>query len=83
MSGDLAAFLRARLDEDEHGAQFVKERESGVEVPVTNWLGSPFADRVLREVEAKRRILQKHERCSCPEVRWLAAIYSDHPDYPV
>ena len=54
---DLTAFVTARLDEDGRGAQFVKERESRAEVPVTSWLGVPFADRMLREVEAKRQIL--------------------------
>jgi hypothetical protein len=66
-------------------------------------------ERVLREVEAKRRIMERHRRydgigskytdyCEgcpsgddsgypeveldeCPELRDLAAVYSDHPDY--
>lgn len=62
--------------------------------------------RVLREVAAKRRVMQRHHRsdastvsdycagCAhdpegwpeielndCPELRDLAAVYSDHPDY--
>jgi hypothetical protein len=45
--------------------------------------------RVLREVEAKRRILAEHSgnhKCGwwipgCPTVEALAAVYSDHPDY--
>lgn len=52
--------------------------------------------RVLREVEAKRQILEAHggdlgpqvmfcPHCEhdtpCPTVRLLAAVYADHPDY--
>lgn len=54
------AFLNSRLDEEQRGAELVKERENRGEVPVTNWLGVPFADRMLREVEAKRAILDRH-----------------------
>jgi hypothetical protein len=61
MAGDLVAFLRARLDEDEAGARFMMDREARAQVPRTDWLGSPFGERVLREVEAKRAILAEHQ----------------------
>ncbi|GII84582.1 hypothetical protein Ssi03_25720 [Sphaerisporangium siamense] len=39
--------------------------------------------RVLREVEAKRRILALHKECDarCYIVQVLAVPYDDHPDY--
>lgn len=46
--------------------------------------------RVLREVEAKRRIVERHTGCddvsygdaaTCPDIRALAAVYAEHPDY--
>ena len=61
MAGDLVKFLRERLDEDENGARFVMEREVRLEVPRTDWFGIPFAERMLREVTAKRAILAEHE----------------------
>lgn len=63
MTDDLVAFLRARLDEDERAAKL--------------WLpfGNPHPEytehiarhdpaRVLREVEAKRRIIDEHREIS-------------------
>ncbi|QNS08326.1 DUF6221 family protein [Streptomyces xanthii] len=40
--------------------------------------------RILREIEAKRRILARHARepWPCPNVRDLASPYADHPDFP-
>jgi hypothetical protein len=41
-------------------------------------------DRVLRECRAKRRILERaeaHQQLDTPELRYLAEVYSDHPDY--
>ncbi|WP_405662004.1 DUF6221 family protein [Streptomyces sp. NBC_01166] len=40
--------------------------------------------RVLREIEAKRRILARHARdpWPCHNLRDLASPYTDHPDYP-
>jgi len=44
--------------------------------------------RVLAEVDAKRRILERHSSCDdtsfgepCEDLRLLALPYSDHPDY--
>lgn len=53
--GNLIEFLRARLDEDE---QTVNEYDH---VPELFWVSGPFNPaRVLREVEAKRRIVELH-----------------------
>ena len=56
---DLIAFLRARLDEDERMAQAAKD----VAAERTHYRASVMtrADRELREVEAKRRIIELHE----------------------
>lgn len=46
--------------------------------------------RVLAECETKRRIVVRHSHCddvsyedtsSCPDLRTLASVYADHPDY--
>jgi len=52
---DLAKFLAARLDEDDAEALKLHDRLDG-NVPLQH----AFAARVLREVEAKRRILAEH-----------------------
>ncbi|WP_159043755.1 DUF6221 family protein [Streptomyces sp. NRRL S-1521] len=41
--------------------------------------------RVLREVEAKRRVLARHARDSWPRhaLRDLASPYTNHPDFPI
>jgi hypothetical protein len=78
----LAAFLNARLDEDEG---YLKSNRHHL------WTQRPF-----REVEAKRAILEAHTaaydydgspctECEhlwpCGTLHWIAAVYSDHPDY--
>ena len=116
---DLTAFLNARLDEDEAAAKAAW----GVEWD-WRYVAQPFGERpsiahtvhiarhdparVLREVEAKRAILDRHmphqpafgglacdwcsedvddrpqiakERWPCPDVRSIATVWSDHPDY--
>jgi hypothetical protein len=102
---DLVAFLRARLDEDDltvREANTSPEMVTGIprsyaEAPVAIHIAR-FAspDRVLREVEAKRRILEVHggdrgaqsmfcPHCEhdapCPTLRLLALPFADHPDY--
>jgi hypothetical protein len=114
----LAAFLAARLDEDEKAARSAlgwQEAGSAVYVAIyaSSWqaLNGYRPDRVLRDVEAKRAILAEHgpanggrdaDRCRvctaithtgvghtdarrfrapCPTLLFLAAVYSDHPDY--
>ena len=124
MTADLVAFLRARLDEDEHVARSVEDRGAP-------WDGQWVADgddaartfnghvlfyghngplkaglvehvtrhdpaRVVREVEAKRRLLYQFEHrgnsvravVTPPTggvwddlLRLLALSYADHPDY--
>lgn len=62
---DLVEFLRARLDEDEarargEGPHIVFHDPAGRPLPPPPMPGSYPAGRVLREVEAKRRILAEH-----------------------
>jgi hypothetical protein len=101
---DLAAFLAARLDEDEAAAREMHEArvcsgcsdgwEAGFD-PERCDCGYPA--RVLREVAAKRAILENYVTFSAYSqespgikaaitvlenvIRHLAAVYSDHPDY--
>jgi len=91
---DLVEFLKARLDEDERAARKTKGRGMTVSLPafmvdhMTRW--DPA--RVLREVAAKRRILELGICCACAvekqpcdhrdaTLRLLAFPYSTHPDY--
>lgn len=86
---DLVAFLNARLDEDERHAPDVHDISAdGFTVPETSHdciCGHPA--RVLREVEAKRKILAEHEDNGCSDLEFhrilekLAAVWSEHPDY--
>lgn len=126
---DLAAFLTARLDEDEGAAKAAAVQGRWVsEHPAIGVVlvdGEPLIEahiggltehvarhdpvRVLREVEAKRKILARYEFArnqvavgnvneaagyGAPDSGWplradsheldvrdLAAVYSDHPDY--
>jgi hypothetical protein len=95
VTDDLAAFLRARLGEDEAVAKDEHERIWFGPYPETiaereGWLVIQ-QERALREVVAKRAILVAHwpdeygcQVCqgetSCP-LEYLAAVYCDHPDY--
>jgi hypothetical protein len=105
MTDTLIAFLRARLDEDD-----LTVREGSTSPDLVTGIPSSYADaavathitrfakadRVLREIEAKRRILADYERYAAerrramggwydegasPIVAVLAAVYADHPDY--
>ena len=73
---DLTGFLTARLAEDEAAARFMMDRETAGLQPRADFLGFPLGERVLREVEAKRKILAEHE-----DVR-DGHVY-DHPDGPM
>lgn len=120
VSEGIAAFVRARLDEDERladGLLFACKLLD--KVPDFFACGGPAAEaywehynprRALREIKAKRRVLDRHrpfgagsriwpEGCGgcgttgdcddpvtwemkdCPELRDLAAVWDDHPDY--
>jgi hypothetical protein len=88
---DIVEFLRARLEEDVRSAEATRkagdmlEGMTGVrpEMP-----GYDF-ERMLREAEAKRRIMELAEIDDIGTygsnggaiLQWLAAVYSDHPDY--
>lgn len=75
MSGDLVAFLRARLDEDEQTAREALKRTTTTRrmirgemvedtVQPSEWRRSVWPPaRVLRDVEAKRRIVERHADC--------------------
>lgn len=89
---NLAAFYRARLDEDEAGVR------DCIESGEPNVGGFDLAD-----IAAKRRILARHAQCGsgigycddgghawdeddvpgggCPDVADLARPYASHPDY--
>lgn len=112
MTDALAAFLKARFDEVQQDAE--RGYLSAPEDPsYEGWdkktmVGLPplVARQVLREVEAKQRIVDRHsphsmgscrtcerphwgvqvcdhcERAApCPDLRDLAAVYADHPNY--
>jgi hypothetical protein len=89
---DLTKFLQARLDEDDAEALKLHDRLDG-NVP----LQRAFAARMLREVEAKRKLIAAIERAEAASdavdtiqlgyglhdelLGYMAAIYENHPDY--
>lgn len=100
---DLTKFLQARLDEDEAAVVAVEnaEREPWQD---DDWQDQHEADqamarrfgpaRVLREVEAKRKILadcdewlisgsrdEPRRQLAARTIARLAAVWSDHPDF--
>lgn len=75
MSDDLVAFLRARLDEDE--AWVV---DGDCPCPEGGLIPN-CPERVLREVEAKRRLVGWAETKALYVLTALALPYADHPDY--
>jgi len=91
----LAEFLTARIAEDEAAARFMMDREAAGLQPRADFLGFPLGERILREVEAKRKILAEaqavrklldltggeHDRYRDWVLRHLAAVYSEHPDF--
>jgi hypothetical protein len=75
----IVEFLEARLSEDEFSAT----HSGKLPVPVVN-----YHQRTLREVAAKRRILRRYRDAPASDaallldnVRDLASVYADHPDY--
>jgi hypothetical protein len=89
---DLIAFVKARLDEDEAGADEVHlprtcssvDRDGDFD---TSWCDCYYPARVLREVAAKRAILDSRWGGPDHADMWescvldLATVWSDHPDY--
>lgn len=79
MSEPMIEFLLARIEED--AAEWVEHEQDG------DW-SERFTSHLLRECEAKRRIVF-HARWAYEHgfnvdwdpVRHLAAVYRDHPDY--
>lgn len=90
----ITEFLLARIEEDEHAARQGDHRDVGNDI---GWWSMSEGDvlhigtdRVLAECEAKRRMVDRHSACddvsygdasSCPDMRDLASVYVDHPDY--
>ena len=75
----IVAFLEARLGEDEHSAT----HSGSLPVPKSN-----YHQRTLREVAVKRSIVRRYRDAPVKDValllddvRDLAAVYADHPDY--
>lgn len=85
---DLVAFLRARVDEDAVAATMREAHKLDCE-QVPNPAGYTYPcdcgvpERMLREVEAKRKILDGFDPIEHPvgPLLALAAVYCDHPDY--
>lgn len=94
---DIVQFINDRLDEDETVAQRSKADNAtnpNLRIPA-GWVNG-VADRVLREVAAKRAIVAQHgggpdpcdahdgatlETVPCDAILALAAIYADHEDF--
>ena len=75
----IVEFLETRFREDEHGAT----HSGNLPVPAKN-----YHQRTLREVAAKRRIVSRYRDAPVSDVvlllndvRDLASVYADHPDY--
>lgn len=99
MDDGLVDFLRARFDEDEAPARAADAGLGNVLNQVEYSDSAAEADerhiarhdpaRVLREVEAKRRVVDRYswlrEHGDTGDMAWvlplLAAAYADHPDY--
>ncbi|CAL9529773.1 DUF6221 family protein [Streptomyces sp. enrichment culture] len=112
MSDDLIQWLRAQLDEDEQAARaaaltegltgslvdFLKHEAAHVDVaPSEAHYARHTPARVLREIDAKRRIIEQHERYArerrrmmggwdpqsddSPILAALATVYADRPGY--
>ena len=88
MSGDLVAFLRARLDGDERRAEFIHHVNCGNLVAQSYELPDPCdcetPARVLAEVQVKRRIIALHKSRGVeggPPYEWTCA-FCDHAPVP-
>ncbi|MGW8485361.1 DUF6221 family protein [Streptomyces sp. NPDC055886] len=67
-----------------HTVDFCQADLSGFHSTIAQHVALYDPARVLREIEAKRRILASHARGSwpCHHLRDLASPYTDHPDFP-
>lgn len=79
------------------GPNFLHVSELDQQQAPNVWLGGALANianyqpsRVLAECAAKRELIEIHTACddvsygdasTCPEIRIIAAVYKDHPDY--
>lgn len=89
--GDLVAFLRARIDEDEQYGHLTLHVPAGQIYDGERWVDVRVTgQQVLREAQAKRALLNEIESeladdDTCEMPRWrlqvLAAVYNLHPDY--
>ena len=90
----ITEFLLARIAEDEQKARQGDHRDRGHDIDWASMAEGDVliigTDRVLAECEAKRRIVALHTSCddvsygdpsTCPEMRILASVYADHPDF--
>jgi hypothetical protein len=88
VSDELAAFLAARLDDKADDAWDRHEGSCATAGPISFPCDCGYPARVLREVEAGRKILAAYEADDGPSlsglyhaVAALAAVDSDHPGY--
>jgi hypothetical protein len=87
----ITEFLEARIAEDEARASSGWARLGDTRWETTNE-GQDFLtpSAVLAECAAKLTLVEMHTTCddvsygdasTCPEIRTLATVYADHPDY--
>jgi hypothetical protein len=89
---DEEADLARRCDGDgcgewsAHGrtVDFCQVEHSGFHPAIAQHVARHDPARVLREIDAKRRILARHARdpWPCDDLQDLAAPYTGHPDFP-
>lgn len=82
----ITEFLLARIAEDEDDLAMARLDD----LPAWWMPGWWTRERAQADIEAKRRIIERHSRCddvsfgdasTCPDMQTLASIYRDHPDY--
>jgi hypothetical protein len=78
----LVGFLLARVGEDIADARRLTGVDGDALAATDRELW--FAARLLADAEAKQRVVRRHVRHHgepCADLRDLAAVYADHPDY--
>jgi hypothetical protein len=87
---NITEFLEARIAEDESRANAWQSRLDDLTIPAYMIGGTLNPASLLAECAAKRELVEIHTTCddvsygdasTCPEIRTLAAVYKDHPDY--